>query len=75
LHAESGCPAAAVPHAAAADPLADDMRELARRLAKSGVPYQVREHPGTVHGVLQMTARSAAARRAPADTWCAIRDC
>jgi acetyl esterase len=60
---------------AAADPVADDMRELARRLAKSGVPYQVREYPGTVHSALQMAARSAAARRAPADTWCAIRNC
>jgi acetyl esterase len=56
------------PMLAAADPLADDTRALARRLAKSGVPYQVREHRGTVHGFLQMTARSAAARRELTDT-------
>jgi acetyl esterase len=58
---------------AALDPLADDTRELARRLAECGVPHEVREYPGTVHGFLQMTARSAAARRALADTGRAIR--
>lgn len=58
---------------AALDPLADDTRELARRLGAAGVPHEVREYPGTVHGFLQMTARSAAARRALADTGRAIR--
>jgi acetyl esterase/lipase len=37
------------------------------------VPYQVREYPETVHGFLQMTARSAAARRALTDAGRAIR--
>jgi acetyl esterase len=59
---------------AAVDPLADDTRELARRLADAGVPHEVREYPGVVHGFLQMTARSAAARRALADAGRAIRD-
>src|SRR5690606_11792797 len=46
---------------ATVDPLADDTRELADRLAAAGVPHRLREYPGTVHGFLQMTARSAAA--------------
>jgi acetyl esterase len=58
---------------AAADPLADDTRELARRLAACRVPHEVREYPGTVHGFLQMTTRSAAARQALADAARAIR--
>jgi acetyl esterase len=58
---------------AAIDPLADDTRELARRLAAAGVPHEVREYPGLVHGFLQMTARCAAARTAMADAGRAIR--
>jgi acetyl esterase len=57
---------------AAVDPLADDTRELARRLAAAGVPHEVREYPGLVHGFLQMTARCAAARAAMADAGRAI---
>ena len=60
---------------AAVDPLADDMRQLARCLADAGVPHGVRECPGTVHDFLQMTARSAAARRALAGTGRAIVAC
>ena len=58
---------------AAVDPLADDKRLLARRLADAGVQHELRDYPGTVHGFLQMTARSVAARRALADTGRAIR--
>jgi acetyl esterase len=56
------------------DPLADDTRELARRLAAAGAPHVVREYAGVVHGFLQMTARCAAARRAMADAGRAIKD-
>ena len=58
---------------ATVDPLADDTRELARRLAAAGVVHEVREYPGLVHGFLQMTARCAAARAAMADAGRAIR--
>jgi acetyl esterase len=58
---------------AAVDPLADDTRELARRLAAAGVAHEVREYAGLVHGFLQMTARCAAARAAMADAGRAIR--
>jgi acetyl esterase len=58
---------------AAVDPLADDTRALARRVAAAGVPHEVREYPGLVHGFLQMTARCAAARAAMADAGRAIR--
>jgi acetyl esterase len=58
---------------AAVDPLADDTRALARRLAAAGVLHEVREYPGLVHGFLQMTARCAAARAAMADAGRAIR--
>jgi acetyl esterase len=54
------------------DPLADDTRELARRLAAAGVPHECREYPGVVHGFLQMTARCAAARGAMTDAGRAI---
>jgi acetyl esterase len=58
---------------AAVDPLADDTRALARRLAAAGVEHEVREYPGLVHGFLQMTARCAVARAAMADAGRAIR--
>lgn len=57
---------------AAIDPLADDTRELTRCLAAAGVPHEVREYAGVVHGFLQMTARCAVAREALADTGRAI---
>ena len=73
LHADlSGLPSLYVT-LAAVDPLADDTRELARRLTAAGVPHEVREYAGTVHGFLQMSARSAAARSALADAGRAIR--
>jgi hypothetical protein len=55
------------------DPLADDTRALAGRLAVDDVAHECREYPGLVHGFLQMTARSGAARRAMADAGLAIR--
>ena len=58
---------------AAVDPLAEDTRALARRLAAARVPHEVREYPGMVHGFLQMTARCAAARAAMAAAGRAIR--
>jgi acetyl esterase len=58
---------------AAVDPLADDTRALARRLAAAGVAHECREYPGLVHGFMQMTARSTAARGAIADAGRAIR--
>jgi acetyl esterase len=58
---------------AAVDPLADDTRALSRRLEEAGVAHECRECPGLVHGFLQMTARSAAARDAMADAGQAIR--
>jgi len=58
---------------AGADPLADDTRELARRLTAAGVAHECREYQGMVHGFMQMTARSSAARRAMADAGQAIR--
>jgi acetyl esterase len=58
---------------AAVDPLADDTRELARRLARAGVPHECREYPGLVHGFLLLTAGCAAARGAMADAGQAIR--
>jgi acetyl esterase len=73
LHAElSGLPPLYL-MLAMIDPLADDTRELARSLAAAGVPHELREYPGVVHGFLQMTARSAAARAAMADAGRAIR--
>jgi acetyl esterase len=55
------------------DPLADDTRELAERLAAAGIAHEVQEYPGLVHGFLQMTARCAAARAAMADAGRALR--
>jgi acetyl esterase len=73
LHAElSGLPPLYLT-LAALDPLADDTRALARRLAAARVPHEVREYPGVVHGFLQMTARSAAARAAMTDAGRALR--
>ena len=59
--------------AAALDPLADDTRALARRLADTGVPHDVVECPGVVHGFMQWSLRCAAARRALADAGAALR--
>jgi acetyl esterase len=59
--------------AAALDPLADDTRALARRLTDAGVPHALIEYPGVVHGFLQWSLRSTAARLALADAGTEIR--
>lgn len=55
------------------DPLADDTRALAGHLEAAGVPYELLEYPGQVHGLLQMTLDVAAARSAMRDAGAAIR--
>jgi acetyl esterase len=57
-----------------ADPLLDDSRELATKLAEAGAPHEYREYPGLVHGFLQMTLDVAASRRAMAEAGRAIRE-
>jgi acetyl esterase/lipase len=59
---------------AAVDALAHDARELARCLADAGVPHEVREYSGPVHGFLQMTVRRAPAHRALVDIGRALND-
>ncbi|MEL6258431.1 MAG: alpha/beta hydrolase [Pseudomonadota bacterium] len=46
------------------DPLRDEGRAYADKLAHWGVPVSVREHAGMVHGFMNMTAVSVAARDA-----------
>jgi acetyl esterase len=59
--------------AAALDPLGDDTVELVRRLEAAGVPHQLVTYPGVVHGFLQMSERSTAARAALREAGEAIR--
>jgi acetyl esterase len=59
--------------AAALDPLGDDTAELGRRLDAAGVAHQLQVYPGVVHGFMQMTERSSAARAAVRDAGAAIR--
>ncbi|MEM7024034.1 MAG: alpha/beta hydrolase [Pseudomonadota bacterium] len=73
IHADlSGLPPLFVT-AAALDPLADDTAELGRRLEAAGVAHQLKLYPGVVHGFLQMSQRSTAAREAVRDAGDAIR--
>jgi acetyl esterase len=58
--------------AAALDPLLDDTMEIDRRLEEAGVARQLAVYPGLVHGFMQMTARSTAARAAVGDAGRAI---
>jgi acetyl esterase/lipase len=60
--------------AAALDPLGDDTVELGHRLDAAGVAHQIKIYPGVVHGFMQMTERSAAARAAVRDAGQAIRE-
>ena len=60
--------------AAALDPLYDDTIELARRLDAAGADYKLEAYPRVVHGFLQMTARSGAARAAMRDAGQAVRE-
>ena len=49
------------------DPLKDEGRAYADKLAAHGVPVSIKEHPGMVHGFMNMTAVSNAARKAIED--------
>lgn len=49
------------------DPLKDEGRAYASKLAVHGVPVTIREHPGMVHGFMNMTAVSNPARQAIQD--------
>jgi acetyl esterase/lipase len=60
--------------AAALDPLGDDTVELGRRLDAAGVAHRLEIYPGVVHGFMQMTERSSAARAAVRDAGEAIRE-
>jgi acetyl esterase len=60
--------------AAALDPLYDDTMELGRRLDAAGVAHRFEIYPGVVHGFMQMTERSGAARAAVRDAGDAIRE-
>jgi acetyl esterase len=46
------------------DPLKDEGRAYATKLAAHGVPVTIREHPGMVHGFMNLTAVSVPARDA-----------
>ncbi|MEQ3746033.1 MAG: alpha/beta hydrolase [Henriciella sp.] len=46
------------------DPLKDEGKAFASKLAAHGVPITIREHPGMVHGFMNMTAVSNPARAA-----------
>jgi acetyl esterase len=46
------------------DPLKDEGKAYASKLAVHGVPVTIREHPGMVHGFMNMTAVSTPARQA-----------
>jgi len=49
------------------DPLKDEGRAYASKLAAHGVPVTIKEHPGMVHGFMNMTAVSNPARQAIQD--------
>ena len=49
------------------DPLKDEGRAYASKLAAHGVPVTIREHPGMVHGFMNLTAISVPARDAIRD--------
>lgn len=49
------------------DPLKDEARAYAAKLAAHGVPVTIREHKNMVHGFMNMTAVSTAARTAIED--------
>ena len=46
------------------DPLKDEGRAYAAKLAAHGVPVTIREHPGMVHGFMNLTSVSMPAREA-----------
>ncbi|MEM9843154.1 MAG: alpha/beta hydrolase fold domain-containing protein, partial [Pseudomonadota bacterium] len=49
------------------DPLKDEGKAYASKLAAHGVPVTIREHPGMVHGFMNLTAVSIPARKAIED--------
>ena len=49
------------------DPLKDEGKAYAAKLAAHGVPVTIKEHPGMVHGFMNMTAVSKSARKAIED--------
>ncbi|MAK63001.1 MAG: lipase [Ponticaulis sp.] len=49
------------------DPLRDEGRAYADKLAAAGVPVTIRNHPGMVHGFMNMTSVSVPARDAIAE--------
>lgn len=49
------------------DPLKDEGKAYASKMAAHGVPVTIREHPSMVHGFMNMTAISKPAREAIAD--------
>lgn len=49
------------------DPLKDEGKAYADKMARWGVPVTIREHPGMVHGFMNMTAVSVPARDAIKD--------
>lgn len=49
------------------DPLKDEGKAYASKLAAHGVPVTIKEHPGMVHGFMNMTAVSMPARKAIED--------
>lgn len=49
------------------DPLKDEGKAYASKLAAHGVPVTTKEHPGMVHGFMNMTAVSKPARKAIED--------
>ena len=49
------------------DPLKDEGKAYASKLAAHGVPVTIKEHPGMVHGFMNMTAVSKPARTAIED--------
>lgn len=67
-----GVPAACI-LTAECDPVRDDGEQYAARLKAANVPVQQIRYPGTTHALLNMTGRSAQARRMMDDASTALR--
>ncbi len=59
---------------AGADPLRDDTRHMAARLAAAGVPVESREYPGVLHGFVLMSRQVDAARQAIQEAGRALKE-
>jgi acetyl esterase len=55
------------------DPLVDDSFAYGNRLARAGVPVELRVYPDMIHGFLQMDAMLSTARVAVADGVAALK--